>query len=178
MAARRHERTAARQAALQLLYSAEIAEKYPSEVIAEGAVLDEDGAFSDYARSLIGGIEEHIDEIDDCIVDASENWALDRMPIVDRSLLRLAVYEMLYVDAVPLSVSINEAVELAKAFGGEDESPRFVNGVLGRIAEWIEADRAEKGEAAPAAGEGASDEDAAPAQGDGADLAADGGADA
>jgi len=64
----------------------------------------------------------------------SENWAVERMPIVDRMILRVAVFEMVYCDQVPVSVSINEAVELAKAFGGEDDSPRFVNGVLGRIA--------------------------------------------
>ena len=56
------------------------------------------------------------------------------MPVVDRAILRIAVYEMLYVDEVPVSVAINEAVELAKMYGGEDESSRFVNGVLGRIA--------------------------------------------
>ena len=60
------------------------------------------------------------------------------MPIVDRSILRLATYEMMYVEDVPTSVSINEAVELAKDFGGEDESPRFVNGVLGRIAKRLD----------------------------------------
>jgi N utilization substance protein B len=56
------------------------------------------------------------------------------MPLVDRAILRLATFEMLYLDDVPCSVSINEAVELAKSFGGEDESSRFVNGVLGKIA--------------------------------------------
>ena len=60
------------------------------------------------------------------------------MPVVDRALLRLAVYEIVYVDDVPVSVAINEAVELAKAYGGEDESSRFVNGVLGRIARTLE----------------------------------------
>ena len=60
------------------------------------------------------------------------------MPVVDRALLRLAVYEMVYVDDVPVSVAINEAVELAKIYGGEDESSRFVNGVLGRIARTME----------------------------------------
>lgn len=79
------------------------------------------------------GTQEHLDELDAYIDAASENWALDRMPIVDRSLLRLTTYEMKYVDDVPISVSINEAVNLAKLFGGED-SPRFVNGILGRIA--------------------------------------------
>ena len=65
------------------------------------------------------------------------------MPVVDRAILRLAVYEMTYVDEVPVSVTINEAVELAKAYGGEDDSSRFVNGVLGRIAAGIDAEDAE-----------------------------------
>ena len=81
---------------------------------------------------------EHRDEIDERLVAVSENWAIDRMPVVDRAILRLATYEMLFVDDVPVSVSINEAVELAKAYGGEDDSSRFVNGVLGRIARTLE----------------------------------------
>lgn len=137
MAARRHERTAARRIALQVLYSGEIAERAPSDIVAAGAVIDEDGAFSNYARRLVEGVDAHQRMIDSCLEEASENWSLMRMPIVDRSLLRLATYEMLYVDEVPMSVSINEAVELAKEFGGEDDSPRFVNGVLGRIAQRI-----------------------------------------
>lgn len=60
------------------------------------------------------------------------------MPVVDRCLLRQSVYEMIYVDDVPISVSINEAVELAKQFGGDDESHKFVNGILGKIAKQIE----------------------------------------
>ena len=175
MAARRHERSSARRIALQVLYSAEIAEKMPSEIIAEGAVLDEDGAFSDYARKLAEGVEAHVYEVDDCLVNASENWALPRMPIVDRSLLRIATYEMLYVDDVPLSVSINEAVELAKEFGGEDESPRFVNGVLGRIAQYIEEERGGKGGAEKFAGlasEAGEPADGAVAEGEGEDARA------
>jgi N utilization substance protein B len=72
------------------------------------------------------------------ITSTSENWSLERMPLVDLNILRLATFEMLYLDDVPQSVSINEAVELAKNFGGEDDSSRFVNGVLGRIAVIIE----------------------------------------
>ena len=88
---------------------------------------------SKYARRLIEGATAHKETIDNDIISASENWALDRMPIVDRSLLRMAAFEMRYVDEVPISVTINEAVNLAKEFGGDD-SPRFVNGILGRIA--------------------------------------------
>ena len=80
------------------------------------------------------GVRDNCEDIDARLDHASDNWALDRMPVVDRAILRVAVYEMLYVDEVPVSVAINEAVELAKAYGGEDDSSRFVNGVLGRIA--------------------------------------------
>ena len=97
------------------------------------------------------------------IGESSQNWAIDRMPVVDRSVLRLAVYEMRYVDDVPQSVAINEAVELAKAFGGEDDSHRFVNGILGRLARLSES---EQGVAAEAPTEEASEgvAEAAPAE--------------
>ena len=84
-------------------------------------------------------MEEHREEIDDMVDSSSENWAIERMPIMDRSILRIAVYEMMFQEEVPLSVSIDEAVELAKRYGGEDESHRFVNGVLGQIAKRLEA---------------------------------------
>ena len=79
-------------------------------------------------------MEAHQTEIDASLADISEHWAVSRMPLVDRNILRLAVYEILYVDDIPDSVSINEAVEMAKSYGGEDSS-KFVNGVLGRLAE-------------------------------------------
>ena len=97
----------------------------------------------EYALGLVRGVEAHRCAIDAHLVATSENWSLNRMPIVDRSILRLATYEMMYVDDVPTSVTINEAVELAKDFGGEDESPRFVNGVLGRIAKRLDGDDGE-----------------------------------
>ncbi|MCL2888901.1 MAG: transcription antitermination factor NusB [Eggerthellaceae bacterium] len=141
MPAKRHERSFARRCALQVLYQSEILD-VPAASIARGEWhIDEEGVLSDYAFSLLVGIEEHRSSIDNYLRETSENWALGRMPIVDRSILRLATYEMLYVKDVPLSVSINEAVELAKDFGGEDDSPRFVNGVLGRIAKMLEKDK-------------------------------------
>ena len=141
MASRRHERTAARQSALQVLYTSEIKGTRPSDLLDSGLVLEDDGkALSDYAIRLIEGVDEKMLPIDVRLNSTSENWKLNRMPIVDRCILRLATYEMLFVDEVPVSVAINEAVELAKDFGGEDESPRFVNGVLGRIARQLEED--------------------------------------
>ena len=141
MASRRHERTAARQSALQVLYTSEIKGTRPSDLLDSGLVLEDDGkSLSDYAIRLIEGVDEKMLPIDVRLNSTSENWKLNRMPIVDRCILRLATYEMLFVDEVPVSVAINEAVELAKDFGGEDESPRFVNGVLGRIARQLEED--------------------------------------
>lgn len=136
--AKRHERTHARRCALQVLYTSEIQGAYPSVVASSERFLSEDGDLPDYAQKLIQGVEAHQIEIDRMLTSTSENWALARMPIVDRSILRLATFEMAYMDDVPVSVTINEAVELAKDFGGEDESPRFVNGVLGRIAVQLE----------------------------------------
>ena len=131
MAAKRHERTRARRSALALLYTSEITDEGATKIAEEGRYLAEDGPLPDYAT------DKHL-------AATSENWALARMPIVDRSILRLATYEMMYVDDVPTSVTINEAVELAKDFGGEDESPRFVNGVLGRIAKILDEEKAEE----------------------------------
>ena len=134
MAAKRHERTSARRAALQVLYTSEITDESPAAIAEGNSRLDEDGPLPEYALKLVLGVESHRCAIDNHLAATSENWSLARMPIVDRSILRLATFEMMYIDDVPTSVTINEAVELAKDFGGEDESHRFVNGILGRIA--------------------------------------------
>ena len=143
MATKRHQRTAARRAALALLYTSEITEEYATDIAEEGRALEEAGPLTDYAKQLVRGVESHVATIDKELAASSENWAVQRMPIVDRSILRLAVYEMMFVDEVPVSVAINEAIELAKDFGGEDESPRFINGVLGRVARHLEGDVAD-----------------------------------
>ncbi len=131
------ERRRAREDALSLLYSSDIMETDAVALIDAGDY-PEDIELSEYAESLVRGVMENRADIDELLASTSENWSVDRMPVVDRALLRLAVYEMVYVDEVPVSVAINEAVELAKAYGGEDESSRFVNGVLGRIARTLE----------------------------------------
>ena len=142
MAPRIHERTRDRISAVQVLYTSELTGKSPSELldcglclVAREAPADEadaaeagafgrieEGTLTDYALALIHGVEANQAQVDERIEAASENWALSRMPIVDRSILRLAVFEMFHCDDVPVSVSINEAVELAKGFGGEDDS--------------------------------------------------------
>lgn len=88
---------------------------------------------NDYAKKLITGIVANKEEIDSWISGAADNWTIERMQNVDRNIIRLACYEMAFVPEIPTPVAINEAVEVAKVFGG-DESPKFVNGVLGRIA--------------------------------------------
>lgn len=149
MATKRHQRTKARRAALALLYTSEITEEHATAIAEEGRALEEAGPLTDYAQRLVRGVESHIATIDKELAATAENWSVHRMPIVDRSILRLAVYEMMFVDEVPVSVCINEAIELAKDFGGEDDSPRFINGVLGRIARRMEESTASESAQVP-----------------------------
>jgi N utilization substance protein B len=130
-------RSIARRKALQILFQSEVCGYGFESILADGLCIEEVGIPCDFTKLLLQGVDAHMDEIDALIASTSENWSLDRMPLVDRSILRLATFEMLYVNDIPHSVSINEAIELAKNFGGEDESSRFVNGVLGRIASYL-----------------------------------------
>lgn len=157
MTSKRHERTTARRCAVQLLYTSELQNKTPEAVLDEGLCLVDCEPLSDYALRLVSGVEENRAAIDEQIGSVSENWKVERMPIVDRAILRLAMYEMLHEPDVPVSVTINEAVELAKDFGGEDDSPRFVNGVLGHIARRLESEQASSDDAAPAPGDAAAE---------------------
>jgi transcription antitermination protein NusB len=128
------ERSRARRLAMQILYQRDITGESVGVILGTKAYSVEDGEPDDFCRRLVTGVEEHLPEVDEMIGTVSENWSVSRMPLVDRNILRLATYEVLFVDDVPPSVAINEAVELAKIFGGEDSS-KFVNGVLGKIAE-------------------------------------------
>ena len=91
-----------------------------------------------YAREIVDGVTDHREEIDELIATYSQGWTIERMPNVDRALLRLASWEILFNDDVPTPVAIDEAVELAKEYSTDDSS-RFVNGVLGKIAEHAKA---------------------------------------
>ena len=128
------ERTRARRQALQILYQREITGQSVGSILAARSYSDEDGEPSAYSKALALGTEVNGAAIDARIEATSQHWTLMRMPFVDRNILRLAVYEILFEPEVPDSVAINEAVEMAKAYG-TDDSPKFVNGVLGRIAE-------------------------------------------
>ena len=133
-------RRAGRRLAIDVLYEAEIRGTTPGQVAAlrrrEGWVTPEppDAVVLDYALALVRGVEAHQEEIDAFIARYADRWALERMPVVDRNLARMALWELLWGRDVPVAVAINEAVELAKAFSTED-SGRFLNGLLGRIVE-------------------------------------------
>jgi N utilization substance protein B len=130
-------RSLARSQALQLLFQAEANLRSVEEVLAGEYALSE-GPLDEYARTLALGADARRHDLDAIISQRSTRWALGRMNAVDRNLLRLALYEMLDVDEVDVAVTIDECVELAKAYG-TDESSRFVNGLLGRVADDLDA---------------------------------------
>jgi transcription antitermination protein NusB len=124
-------RSKARKRALDVLYAADLRAVDPLVMLAERRALAEPPV-NDYTVELVEGVHLHRDRIDTILADYAEGWTLARMPGVDRAVLRLGVYELLWRDEVPDAVAIDEAVELAKSLS-TDESPRFVNGVLARV---------------------------------------------
>ncbi|MFN5601745.1 MAG: transcription antitermination factor NusB, partial [Acidimicrobiaceae bacterium] len=121
-------RTDAREQAVMLLYESEQRSVSPLDLMVERGVASED-----MARALLEGVEASRAHIDSEIVTHARGWALDRMPALDRAILRLAIHELLDRPDVPVAVVIDEAVELAKRFS-TDDSGRFVNGVLAAVA--------------------------------------------
>jgi N utilization substance protein B len=130
-------RTLARAQALQLLFQADINNRTVEEVLSGDYAIG-DGPLDPFGEELALAVDSHRHAIDAVIRASSASWSLSRMPIVDRNILRLALYEMIEEDDVTVAVAIDEAVELAKAFC-TDESPRFINGVLGTIAKDMDA---------------------------------------
>ena len=124
-------RSRARKRALNLLYAAEMRGEDVVRFL-DQAIEAGEGPSNPYVEVLVRGVAEHRSRIDELLTEYSEGWALNRMPAVDRSVLRMGVFELLWADDVPDAVVIDEAVELAKTLS-TDESPRFVNGVLGRV---------------------------------------------
>ena len=131
------KRTRAREQALKLLFSRDFVGEESMPPVDNADVMD-DIVLERYTLDLYNGVLENLQQIDDVITGASTNWSITRMPPTDRAILRIAAYELLFRDDVPAGASINEAVELAQQFGGEDDSYRFVNGVLGKIASQLE----------------------------------------
>lgn len=124
-------RSKARKRALDLLFASEMRSEGPV-VALDRAVADGEGPTNDYTATLVRGVVEHQDEIDALLRAAAEGWTLERMPAVDRNVLRIGVWELLHADDVPDAVAVSEAVKLVRELS-TDESPGFVNGVLGTI---------------------------------------------
>ena len=132
-------RTLARSQALQLMFQAESRNMQVCDVLATNYLLSE-GPLDDFGKRLALGADELRDKLDALISRVITNWNLNRLLSVDRNILRLALYEMIKVDDVDIAVTINESVNLAKAYG-TDESSHFVNGVLGQVARMMENGR-------------------------------------
>ena len=129
-------RSKARKRALDVLFEADQRGRAPGETLEEW-IARNDPPVPDYSAELVRGVARHCGRIDEVLSSYAADWPLERMPSVDRSVLRLATYELLWSADVPPAVAIDEAVELAKSLS-TDESPAFVNGVLARVL----ADRA------------------------------------
>ena len=124
-------RRQARERALSLLYEAESKDVAPAAVLAALPVEP-----APFAAQVVSGVGQHLDELDKWIASYAKDWTIDRMPALDRALLRMGVFELLHRPDVPTGAVISEAVELAQRFS-TDESSRFVNGMLARIAETV-----------------------------------------
>jgi len=125
-------RRKSREYALQMLYQYDVS--HQSAGLAEGFWADKEVPenIMEFADGIVDGVIENLDMIDDKIRLSASNWSIDRMAVVDRNILRMAVFELFYIKDIPVKVTINEAIEIAKRFG-EEESGSFVNGIIDRI---------------------------------------------
>ncbi len=128
------ERRTARELALKALYESDAAghdvDGILARILAGGGLSEENAAF---VRQLVTGVIQNKEKIDQHIRSFAPVWPVEQLPVIDRNILRVAIFEILLDNKVPVKVAINEAVELAKTFGSEN-SPKFVNGVLGSVS--------------------------------------------
>ncbi len=129
------KRRKAREHALQILFQLDIRKDKPSAVILKRfwTEYQPDDEVKAFAEEIVKGTYKHLAEIDKLVHQCAKNWSLERMAAVDRNVLRMAIYEILYRMDIPTSVTINEAIEIAKKYG-TDESGAFVNGILDSVA--------------------------------------------
>jgi N utilization substance protein B len=129
-------RSKARKRAFQILFEADQRGRSVTDVLADwirhARSDDRQPPVNEYTMDLVEGYAEHAERIDELLSTYTVGWPLDRMPVVDRSILRLGAYELLWCEEVPDAVVLDEAVQLAREFS-TDESPSFVNGLLGRL---------------------------------------------
>lgn len=124
-------RSKARKRALDVLFASELRSESPV-VALERAIADGEGPNNDYTAALVRGVVEHQSEIDEMLSQYSQGWTLERMPAVDRNVLRLGVFELVFSEEIPDGVAVSEATALVRELS-TDESPAFVNGILGTI---------------------------------------------
>lgn len=124
-------RSKARKRALDVLYAADLRGHSATDAL-DTAIADGEGPTNDYTAVLVRGVTEHVTRIDELLSQFSQGWTLERMPAVDRNVLRLGVWELLYAADVPDQVALSEATALVRELS-TDDSPAFVNGILGAI---------------------------------------------
>ncbi|MCL5073342.1 MAG: transcription antitermination factor NusB [Actinobacteria bacterium] len=124
-------RRKSREAAVILLYQSDLLGKDSEEVLKNE--IDFGKKIDEFASGLVKGVNKNREAIDKEIIGVVENWTIERIAIIDRNILRVAIYEMLFEKDIPLKVSIDEAIEIAKSLGQKDDTPKFINGILGKI---------------------------------------------
>ncbi len=127
-------RTKARSIALQALYEVDISGHLPANALEE-RLTDEllDTSLAEFARQIVFGVLPLVHELDDFIAQQAPEWPMDQVAVIDRNILRIALWEFGVTGITPIKVAINEAIEMSKIYGS-DSTPRFVNGVLGSLA--------------------------------------------
>jgi len=124
-------RRKAREEAVIILYQSDLLNKRAAEILENeikfGKIID------DFTRKIVLGVSKNLKIIDKKMENVVENWSLERIAIIDRNIIRVAIYEMFYIDEIPLKVSVDEAIEISKKLGQKDDTPKFVNGILGKI---------------------------------------------
>ena len=125
-------RSKARRRAVDVLYEAEVRGRDRVDLLRERTADPETPPVNDHTVRLVEGVSEHAARIDELISEHAKGWQLERLPDVDRAILRMAVFELLWVDDVPDAVVVDEAIELARTLS-TDDSPAYVNGVLGAV---------------------------------------------
>ena len=134
-------RRKAREEAIIILYQSDLLNKDVEKILETESSFGKE--IDSFTRNLILGVYKNSETIDNRIKDVVENWSLDRIAIIDRNIIRVAIFEMLYLDEIPLKVSVDEAIEISKSLGAKDDTPKFVNGVLGKILDEIQGEKNE-----------------------------------
>lgn len=135
-------RRKSRENAVILLYQGDLLNKNVEEILENEAAFGRE--IDDFTYELVLGVSKNKKEIDKTIKNVVENWTLERIAIIDRNILRVAIYEMIYEKDIPLKVSVDEAIEIAKTLGQKEDTPKFINGILGKILLEIQEGKNEK----------------------------------